>query len=249
MGATAIIGFCLLFSVEYRIFDRLIYSCKKNSSTIPTTEGTDDSDVLEEKRRVRTGEIQPSNYEVVLKDLTKQYRNFFVVNQLCLGIKGYECFGLLGINGAGKTTTFKMMTGDVAISYGNGWIRNFNIQTQMKQVQKHVGYCPQFDALLDDMTGKETLIMYCLIRGLPFRESHYMATQLSKEFDFYRHLNKQVKAYSGGNKRKLSSAIALIGDPAIVFLDEPTAGIINLYIFLEKKNINIHIQYNLENPN
>ncbi|KAK9738942.1 hypothetical protein QE152_g9395 [Popillia japonica] len=67
----------------------------------------------------------------------------------------------------------------------------------MKQVQKHVGYCPQFDALLDDMTGKETLIM---------------------------HLNKQVKAYSGGNKRKLSSAIALIGDPAIVFLDEPTAG-------------------------
>ncbi|KAI4457986.1 atp-binding cassette transporter subfamily a abca [Holotrichia oblita] len=224
MGGIAIIAFCLLFLVEYRIFDRLIYSCKKNISSVPTIEDTDDSDVLEEKRRVRTGEIQPGDYEVVLKDLTKQYSNFFAVNQLCLGIKGYECFGLLGVNGAGKTTTFKMMTGDVVMSHGNGWIRNFNMQTQMKQVQKNVGYCPQFDALLDDLTGKETLIMYCLLRGLPFMECKYIAMQLAKEFDFYRHLDKQVKAYSGGNKRKLSSAIALIGDPAIVFLDEPTAG-------------------------
>ncbi|KAK9729467.1 hypothetical protein QE152_g15941 [Popillia japonica] len=107
MGATAIIGFCLLFSVEYRIFDRLLYSCKKNSSTIPTTEDTDDSDVLEEKRRVRTGEIQPSNYEVVLKDLTKRtgeiqpsnyevvlkdltkrYRNFFVEKQSAIALIG-----------------------------------------------------------------------------------------------------------------------------------------------------------------
>ncbi|GJQ88081.1 hypothetical protein Trydic_g13093 [Trypoxylus dichotomus] len=224
MVGVAVVATCVLLLIEYRIFDNVMYSFQNKKNTLPTTEDTDDSDVLEEKRKVRAGEIGPNDYEVVLKDLTKQYSNFFAVNQLCLGIKGYECFGLLGVNGAGKTTTFKMMTGDVVMSHGNAWIYNYNLKTHMQNIHKHIGYCPQFDALLDDLTGKETLIMYCLLRGLPYQDCNFMATQLARDFDFYRHLNKQVKAYSGGNKRKLSAAIALIGDPAVVFLDEPTAG-------------------------
>lgn len=224
MTGVALVAIALLLLVEYRAFDRIVHGFQKKKTSLPTNEDTDDTDVLEEKRRIRAGEIRPGDYDVVLKDLTKQFGNYFAVNQLCLGVKGYECFGLLGINGAGKTTTFKMMTGDEVMSHGDGWIRSLNLKTQMKEVYKNIGYCPQFDALLEDLTGKETLFMYCLLRGVPYRDCSYIARQLAKDFDFYRHLNKPVKNYSGGNKRKLSSAIALIGDPAVIFLDEPTAG-------------------------
>lgn len=220
-----ILGFCLLFLIEFRIFHGLLYKFKNRRRVgLAVSEEAEDSDVLEEKRKIHDGLIRPSDYDVVLKDITKQYSNYLAVNKLCLGIKGYECFGLLGINGAGKTTTFKMMTGDEIMSHGDAWIRNYNLKTNMKDVHQNVGYCPQFDALLDDLTGKETLTMYCLLRGIPLNNCPDVIKKLAKDFDFEKHLNKQVKQFSGGNKRKLSSAIALIGDPPVIFLDEPTAG-------------------------
>lgn len=85
-------------------------------------------------------------------------------------------------------------------------------------------YCPQFDALLDDLTAKESLTMFALLRGVPANECGYVAAKLANDFDFTRHLNKQIKALSGGNKRKLSTAISLIGDPPVIYLDEPTTG-------------------------
>lgn len=91
-------------------------------------------------------------------------------------------------------------------------------------MQKLIGYCPQFDAVLDDLTGYETLLMFCLLRGITLSESKKVAEYLARDFDFYRHLHKRVKQYSGGNKRKLSTAIALIGDPPVLYLDEPTTG-------------------------
>lgn len=74
------------------------------------------------------------------------------------------------------------------------------------------------------MTGYETLLMFCLLRGIDLTESKKVAEHLAKEFDFDRHLHKRVKEYSGGSKRKLSTAIALIGDPPVLYLDEPTTG-------------------------
>lgn len=129
-----------------------------------------------------------------------------------------------GVNGAGKTTTFKMMSGDVKISYGDGWVNGNSIKSRLKQVQKCVGYCPQFDALLDDMTANETIKMFCLLRGIEWGDTNLVAEHLAREFDFTRHLNKKVKELSGGNKRKLSTAISLIGNPPVLFLDEPTTG-------------------------
>ncbi|KRT85363.1 ABC transporter ATP-binding protein [Oryctes borbonicus] len=224
MLVVGIVLFVILLSHEYRVFDIIIYCFKRQIASKPSQEGTKDSDVMEEKRRIRSGEISFKDHCVLLKDVTRYYGKTLAVNQLCLGIKEYECFGLLGINGAGKTSTFKMMTGDVKISYGDGWINGMNLKTEMKKVHKHIGYCPQFDALLDDLTGKETLVMYCLLRGIRLKDSWHIAEQLSRDFDFHRHLNKQVKNYSGGSKRKLSAALALIGDPPIIFLDEPTTG-------------------------
>lgn len=158
-----------------------------------------------------------------------------------------ECFGLLGVNGAGKTTTFKMLTGDVKISNGEAWVRGLSLKNDMNGVHQIIGkltnqfrshtqcwneypilqlkgYCPQFDALIGEMTGRETLTMYCLLRGIPNRRITSIVLNLAADFDFIKHIDKRVKMYSGGNKRKLSTAIALVGNPAIVYLDEPTTG-------------------------
>ncbi|GJQ88074.1 hypothetical protein Trydic_g13087 [Trypoxylus dichotomus] len=226
MGFVAVLASCILLSIEYRMFDKIIYAFinNKNKNSIERNFDCDDSDVLDEERKIKNGEIRPDEYDIILKDLTKRYSNYLAVNHLCVGIKAYECFGLLGVNGAGKTTTFKMMTGDVMMSNGDVWIRNLSLRTHTTEVYKHIGYCPQFDALLDELTARDTLFMYCLLRGIPYQDCSYNIAQLAHDFDFSNHLNKQVKQLSGGNKRKLSSAIALIGDPPVVFLDEPTAG-------------------------
>ncbi|KAI4462946.1 atp-binding cassette transporter subfamily a abca [Holotrichia oblita] len=151
-------------------------------------------------------------------------QKFLAVNQLCIGIKQYECFGLLGVNGAGKTTVFRMMTGDLRLSYGDAWICQLNIKNNMKDIHRCIGYCPQFDGLLDNLTVKETLIMYCLIRGIPLGNCSAAAIRLSQELQFTNHINKRINNLSGGNKRKVSAAIALIGEPPVLFLDEPSTG-------------------------
>lgn len=118
-----------------------------------------------------------------------------------------ECFGLLGVNGAGKTSTFKMLTGDETISAGEAWVDGISVKTSMNKVHQRIGYCPQFDALLDDLTGRETLRIFALLRGIPRREIDGVSRQLAEELAFTKHLDKRIKAYSGGNKRKLSTAL------------------------------------------
>ncbi|KAJ8922450.1 hypothetical protein NQ315_004397 [Exocentrus adspersus] len=219
--------FLVLLSIEFKLFSRIIYYISQTyfpKRPVPVED--EDEDVAEEKLKIRNSSQYElfSNYMLVLRDLTKYYKRFLAVNSLCLGVQRYECFGLLGVNGAGKTTTFKMMTGDVRITYGDGWVDRLSIKSQMKRVQKSIGYCPQFDALLDDMTAKETIIMFALLRGIRYADCTALAVTLAKEFDFLRHLDKKVKELSGGNKRKLSTSISLIGDPPVIYLDEPTTG-------------------------
>ncbi|XP_050517572.1 phospholipid-transporting ATPase ABCA3-like isoform X2 [Diabrotica virgifera virgifera] len=224
---TGIILFALLLAIEYKIFSRVhYYLTQKHFTKKPIPVEDEDSDVSKERERIHVAtEIDiKQNYTLAVKDLTKYYKNFLAVNGLCVGIRKFECFGLLGINGAGKTSTFMMMTGDTSISYGDAWVNGKSIKQHLEEVQKIIGYCPQFDALLDDMTAEESIIMFAMLRGLPFKDTFKLADYLSKEFDFTRHLKKKVKELSGGNKRKLSTAIALIGDPPLLYLDEPTTG-------------------------
>lgn len=129
-----------------------------------------------------------------------------------------ECFGLLGVNGAGKTTTFKMLTGDTKISSGEAFVRGISLKTNMPQVHKIIGYCPQFDALLVDLTGTETLEIFALLRGIHPNDIPALSKRLAADLNFMKHINKRVEEYSGGNKRKLSTAIALIGNPVVVYL-------------------------------
>lgn len=120
-----------------------------------------------------------------------------------------------------------MLTGDIKISHGEAWVQGISLKSNMKEVHKHIGYCPQFDALIDDLTGRETLRLFALSRGIPRFKLQDVIDKLSSDFNFAKHLDKQVKAYSGGNKRKLSTAVALLGNPVIIYLDEPTTGLLN----------------------
>ena len=147
---------------------------------------------------------------MIIRKLTKYYGNFCAVDCISYGVKRGECFGLLGVNGAGKTTTFKMITGDESISSGDIYVNGFDVKKSIKQVQKQIGYCPQFEGLLDQLTGRETLILFCRLRGIKESDIDRHIVDISKLLYFDMHINKLVKNYSGGTKRKLSTAVVSI---------------------------------------
>ncbi|XP_063017090.1 phospholipid-transporting ATPase ABCA7 isoform X3 [Melospiza melodia melodia] len=186
--------------------------------------GDEDQDVARERARV--GSIPPHGHLLLLKDLTKVYRRRKApaVDRLCVAIPPGECFGLLGVNGAGKTSTFKMLTGDTEVTLGEAWLKGHSVLTDLQSVHQHMGYCPQFDAITDLLTGREHLEFYSRLRGIPEEETPRVAQWGITALGLAPHADRPVGKYSGGNKRKLSTAIALLGCPPVVFLDEPTTG-------------------------
>ncbi|XP_013856462.1 ATP-binding cassette sub-family A member 1, partial [Austrofundulus limnaeus] len=159
-------------------------------------------------------------------DLSKVYRfgRKPAVDRLCLGIPHSECFGLLGVNGAGKTSTFRMLTGDTPITHGEAFLNHHSVQREMERVHQLMGYCPQFDAINDLLTGLEHLELYARLRGVPEEAVRKVAQWGVKKLGLLQYANQKAGGYSGGNKRKLSTAISLIGCPPVIFLDEPTTG-------------------------
>ncbi|KAK3753339.1 hypothetical protein QZH41_015277 [Actinostola sp. cb2023] len=191
---------------------------------------SEDSDVYAERLRIdKLTKEQIDKEAVVIKDLTKVYSgsDMTAVDHLSIGIPRGQCFGLLGVNGAGKTTTFSMLTGDQSITEGSAYLDGYNIQTHLRQVhESHVGICSVviFDALIERMTGREMLVMYAQLRGVQPSKINDIVSTTIENMNLGKWADKLCGNYSGGNKRKLSTAIALVGDPPIVFLDEPTSG-------------------------
>ncbi|XP_061191991.1 uncharacterized protein LOC133200204 [Saccostrea echinata] len=189
-------------------------------------EEKEDEDVGAERARIR--ESTTSGNSVTVSNLSKVYRrgghDFLAVNQLCFGVKKGECFGLLGVNGAGKTTTFRMLTGDIKPSSGAAFIKNHRIAYGESSLGRDLGYCPQEEALDRYLTGGEMLHFYARMRGLPRSYRNYTVQDLIQRLKLASFVDKPVHTYSGGMKRKLSVAIALLGEPNVVFLDEPTTG-------------------------
>ncbi|XP_002739960.1 phospholipid-transporting ATPase ABCA3-like [Saccoglossus kowalevskii] len=229
-----IVFISLVFLIETKIFRWLWYQLfpSKPQRLIEfSTAVEEDEDVAEERSRIELSPLHKIMVSdtLVVKSLRKVYsigRNeaLVAVDDLSFGVSFRECFGLLGNNGAGKTSTFKMLTGDEIITSGTAYVDGYNIKNDLKLVQQKIGYCPQFDALIDQMTGRETLTMYARLRGVPECYIPKSVNELMKALLLEEHSDKLVKAYSGGNKRKLSTAVALVGDPPIVFLDEPSTG-------------------------
>ena len=118
-----------------------------------------------------------------------------------------------------------MITGDTTPSSGNAYRNTYNVIDSLDEYQKELGYCPQFDPLLDKLTGRETLYLFARLRGVLEQDLKLMVDQLIRMSDLTMHADKRTETYSGGNKRKLSLAIALIASPKVILLDEPTAGV------------------------
>ncbi|KAH8345395.1 hypothetical protein KR084_010845 [Drosophila pseudotakahashii] len=227
MTVTGVVFFLIIIVLEFRLINELMFKIRQmlTKPPPPPPEGHLDDDVANERERI----IHMSSDELVTKNLvldrvTKYYGQFLAVNQVSLCVQEVECFGLLGVNGAGKTTTFKMMTGDERISSGAAYVQGLSLESNMNSIYKMIGYCPQFDALLDDLTGREVLRIFCMLRGVQEARIRQLSEDLAKSFGFMKHIDKQTHAYSGGNKRKLSTAIAVIGSPSVIYLDEPTTG-------------------------
>ncbi|KAF7241031.1 ATP-binding cassette sub-family A member 2 [Varanus komodoensis] len=187
----------------------------------------DDVDVANERHRVLRGDAD--NDMLKIENLTKVYKSrrigrILAVDRLCVGVRPGECFGLLGVNGAGKTTTFKMLTGDESATGGEAFVNGHSILKEALQVQQSLGYCPQFDALFDELTAQEHLELYTRLRGIPWKDEERVVKWALQKLELTKHADKPAGTYSGGNKRKLSTAIALIGYPSFIFLDEPTTG-------------------------
>uniref|UniRef100_A0A182NHT5 ABC transporter domain-containing protein n=1 Tax=Anopheles dirus TaxID=7168 RepID=A0A182NHT5_9DIPT len=237
----SLLSFTLLLLKEYRVLSTMNLTgwwTNRNRKTTATSDETEsiaiseDSDVTEERTRVdrlyedRTHQSPTGSALLMLRDLTKRYGSTTppAVDRLTFATGDRECFGLLGVNGAGKTSTFRMLTGDRRITSGDAWVAGYSLRTQLPAVYQRIGYCPQFDALLDDLTGRETLRIFARLRGIPEASIESIAERLAVELSFAPHLDQPVQAYSGGTRRKLSTALALLGDPVVVYLDEPTTG-------------------------
>lgn len=118
-----------------------------------------------------------------------------------------------------------MLTGDLEPTSGTAYRSSYNIRNSLNEYRLELGYCPQFDALLDKLTGRETLLLFCRLRGIQPKLHRGMVNRLIEISDLKHNADKRVDSLSGGNKRKLSLAMALIGSPKIILLDEPTAGV------------------------
>ncbi|KAJ1524618.1 hypothetical protein ONE63_011102 [Megalurothrips usitatus] len=184
--------------------------------------GEAEEDVLRERQRVANGEADGGM--LVLKRLTKRYKRGAApaVAGVSLGVERGQCFGLLGLNGAGKTSIFKMLTGDTLISGGDALVDGRSVRGDMDSVRRLTGYCPQFDALIPLLSVREHLVLYSGLRGVEPRQRPAAVRRAIDMLDLGAHEDKQAKALSGGNKRKLSAAIALVGDPLLLYMDEPT---------------------------
>lgn len=219
LAVQGLVYFIFTLLLQYRFFVR------KRQQTVPfDPKELADQDVTQERDRVLAGQADDSILKVV--NLTKVYRagQHPAVNHLCVGVRAGECFGLLGVNGAGKTTTFKMLTGNTEVTEGNAFISGYSIRTQIDLARQNIGYCPQFDALDPLLTGWEHLEFYARLRGIPEKYVQKVADWGIRKLGLHRYAHRCAGTYSGGNKRKLNTAIALVGDPPLVFLDEPTTG-------------------------
>ncbi|XP_047959280.1 ABC transporter A family member 1 [Salvia hispanica] len=188
----------------------------------------EDIDVRAERDRVLSSGVDSA--VIYLRNLRKVYPGEkqlgpkIAVHSLTFSVHEGECFGFLGTNGAGKTTTLSMLSGEEYPSDGTAYIFGKDIRSNPKAARQHIGYCPQFDALLEFVTAREHLELYARIKGVPEYELENVVMENLVEFDLLKHADKPSYALSGGNKRKLSVAIAMIGNPPIVILDEPSTG-------------------------
>lgn len=163
--------------------------------------------------------------EIKLSSLTKRYKDITAVDSLSLEIEKGELFGLLGVNGAGKTTTIKMLSTLTAPTSGDAEIAGFSILGDKQKIRERIAISPQETAVAENLTARENLKMMSGIYGMDKDAAEKRILELSDALSLQKVMDKRLKKLSGGYKRRVSIAMALINSPSVLFLDEPTLGL------------------------
>ena len=186
---------------------------------------TEDVDTLEDEIATEVRRVQSSSNDDGLRVVhaTKAFGKNIAVKDVTFGVQRGEVFALLGPNGAGKSTTISLIRGDIRPTHSKGevFVENIPISKQRASARTHLGVCPQVDAM-DTMTVIEHLRFYASVRGVAEVENNVSAGMKAVGLESY--ANQMAAKLSGGNKRKLSLAIALMGNPSVLLLDEPSSG-------------------------
>ena len=141
------------------------------------------------------------------------------------------------MNGAGKTSTFKMLTGDLSPSSGTAFVNGFDVKKRVSGARSELGYCPQFDGILDSLTGRQHLELFARVRGYHGRKLTNMVDRTLDQLQLSEYSGRVVGAYSGGNKRKLSTAIALLAQPKIVLLVSMWVELVRVWVELMRGHV------------
>ena len=162
---------------------------------------------------------------VVVKDLQKSFKDLKVVNSVSFSISKGEIFGLLGPNGAGKTTTIRMMSTVLPPDGGDISIGGHSVKTDAPAVREIIGVCPQDLALYEDLSAIDNMVFFGRMAGMNGDDAREQAFANLKLMGLEERSKGKVAKFSGGMKRRINLAIALMGHPKLLFLDEPTVGI------------------------
>lgn len=199
-----------------------------------TINGLMDCSVVEEKNKVLETNSDDSKKGVIILGLSKTYdlavgclgcgsKQIKALKPTFMEISPNEIFSIIGHNGAGKTTLINMLTGNIMPTEGTARIYGKDILTE--SAESYVGLCPQHDILWEDLTAEEHLKIYCQLRCInPLLVDEAIEKYL-KEVNLHNQKKNEVKKYSGGMKRRLSIILSTVGDPKVIFLDEPTTGL------------------------
>lgn len=229
--------FFLYIYLQLRKLNKLM-SAQEPLEPIPVAgEDKTPEDVMEEAARVdktvNAGEVA----DVCLHHLVKTYKRggedeeaeeFLAVNDVTFDIAQGQCMGFLGKNGAGKSTVMKMMTHVELPSSGTGYVMGQTTDdapNSTLEIRKHISYCPQEHAIVECMTGRQLIDFMARVKGIPNNMVESEVERITKILQLDIYLDKKCGTYSGGNKRKLSLAMALVGNRSIALLDEPSTGV------------------------
>jgi len=165
--------------------------------------------------------------EIVIKTdkLTKKFGDFTAANEISFEVFKGEIFGFLGANGAGKTTAMKMLIGISKPSYGNARVAGYDVYRQTEKIKKNIGYMSQKFSLYEDLTVKENIQLFGGIYGLSNKQIETKSGELIQKLNLQDEADKLVESLPQGWKQKLAFSIAILHEPKIVFLDEPTGGV------------------------
>jgi ABC-2 type transport system ATP-binding protein len=160
--------------------------------------------------------------EIVVENLTKKFEDVTALDSLSLEIEKAELFGLLGPNGAGKTTLIKVLCGLLEPTSGSAYVAGLDVRKEAARIKKLIGVCPQDATAYSFLTGRENVELFGNLEGLPKEKLKKNTEELLEKMGLTQDANRRLGKYSSGMKRRINLIMALVHDPEIAFLDEPT---------------------------